>query len=657
MTIDEVVLLLKAILPNALTPLQEIVLRSSWDGKTYISIAYEAHYGEERVRKVASHLWQLLSEVWQEPINKSNFRQTLESRCLNRAQQQLIQEFNRTAIAISLEFPSGPVSLNSRFYIPRPPIEELAYAEIAEPGSVICIKAPKKMGKSSLILRILVHAANLEYSTVSLDFQEADKAVFANIDKFLRWFCANVTRKLRLEVKLSDYWDEEIGSKVSCSLYFQEYILSTLENPLVLVLNGVDWVFEYPEIANEFLPLLRFWYEQAKGVEIWQKLRFVLAYSAEIFVLPRLTQSPLNIGLPLKLPPFTKEQVQDLAQRHGLDWTNGSEVEKLMAMVGGHPYLVRLALYHLMGQGGLQRDLEQLLQQAPTKAGIYNEYLRQYMLALREQPELEAAFGEVISATNPLKLEPVVAYKLQSMGLVNLQGDYCYPTYELYRLYFREQLKVTEDWNNSVVNQLEKENQQLQVLSAVDELTQLISRRTFHTYLQIKWKKAARECTPLSLILCEIDFFKIYKKNYGNTAGDDCLRQIANVVYNCVKRLSSFSQPSTVKSTSYASYERSSVLVARYDGEEFAILAQTDAMTAISIAEKIREQVKALKIAYEYPGVGGLPANVLTVSLGVASMIPESETDPGALINAAEKALTQAKQKERDGAERPPLEG
>jgi hypothetical protein len=147
MTIEEVLLLLKATLPNALTPLQEIVLRSTWDGKTYGSIASEAHYGEERVRKVASHLWQLLSEVWKEPINKSNFRQTLEPRRLNRAQQQLIREFNRTAIAISLEFPNGPVSLDSRFYIPRPPIEQLAYAEIAQPGSVICIKAPKKMGK------------------------------------------------------------------------------------------------------------------------------------------------------------------------------------------------------------------------------------------------------------------------------------------------------------------------------------------------------------------------------------------------------------------------------------------------------------------------------------------------------------------------------
>lgn len=208
MTIDEVILLLKATLPNALTPLQELVLRSSWEGKTYTNIALEAHYGEERVRKVASHLWQLMSDFWKEPINKSNFRQTLEPRQLSRMQHQFIREYNRAATAISLEFPTGPVSLDSRFYIPRPPIEELAYTEIAEPGSVICIKAPKKMGKSSLVLRILAHATNLGYKIVSLDFQQSDKAVFVNLDKFLRWFCANLSRELQLEPKLNEFWDE-----------------------------------------------------------------------------------------------------------------------------------------------------------------------------------------------------------------------------------------------------------------------------------------------------------------------------------------------------------------------------------------------------------------------------------------------------------------
>lgn len=647
MTVDEVVLLLKASLPNALTPLQELVLRSSWEGKTYTSIAFEAHYGEERVRKVASHLWQLLTDFWKEPINKSSFRAYAETCRLTRVQQQLIKEFNRTATAISLEFPSGPVSLNSRFYIPRPPIEELVYTEITEPGSVICIKAPNKMGKSSLVLRILAHAASLGYKIVSLDFQQADKAVFANLDKFLRWFCANVSRELGLEPKLNDYWDRDMGSKISCSLYFQTYLLSALSSPLVLALNEVDWVFEHPEIAGDFLPLLRSWYEQAKRVEIWQKLRLVLAYSTEILVPIRLTQSPFNIGLPIKLPPFTLLQVENLAQRHGLDWRDSSDARRLMAIIGGHPYLVRLALYYLMGKGGLERDLGQILQQAPTQAGIYNEYLRQYVLALREDPELESAFSVVIAATDPVKLEPVVAYKLESMGLVNLDGDRAYPACELYRLYFREQFNTR--------HHSESENQ-LRTFSSLDELTQLANRRYFDIYLQVEWQHSSRDRTFVSLILCDIDHFKFYNKIYGDIAGDDCLRQIANTIRNCVKHPlsnSSFLYASTYKSawdsqSANSSYERVSVLVARYGGEEFAILIQADAAAAVHIAENIREQVKARAIKCEYPGIGGLENNVLTVSLGVVSIIPKPDTEPATLVNAAEQALYLAKRKGRD---------
>ncbi|MBH8564782.1 AAA-like domain-containing protein [Nostoc sp. CENA67] len=679
MSIDEVVLLLKASQANGLTTLQETVLRSSWEGKTYTTIAVEAHYGEERVRKVASNLWQLLSNFWREPINKFNFRSSLEPRSLSKMHQQLIQEFNRAATAISLEFPSGPVSLDSRFYISRPPVEELAYTQIGEPGSVIYIKAAQKMGKSSLILRLLEHAVNQGFHTVSLDFQQADKAVFASLDKFLRWLCANISRELQLEPKLNDYWDEEMGSKVSCSIYFQSYLLPALTSPLVLVFNEVDWVFEYSEIAGEFLPLVRFWHEQARRVEIWEKLRLVLVFSAEIIVPLKLTQSPFNIGLPIKLPPFTTEQVQELAQRHGLDWTDGKEASSLMAMVGGHPYLVRLALYHLVGKGGLERDLNQLLQHAATTAGIYHEYLSQYLLALREEPELADAFYQVITATDYVKLDPVVAYKLQRMGLVNVEGTRCTPACELYRLYFRDQLNTIKDARNIRFEELEKENQQLRDLYRFDELTQLANHRYFHNYLQVEWQRLTSKnathrplsekgnCeviydpTPLSLILCDIDYFKIYNKIYGNHAGDNCLRQIANTIVNAVKQPFGYHSFSFVNSLTYQAHHHfetshtgnsqmkfSSVLVTRYGGEEFAILTQTDATAAVYIAEHIRSSVKALEIPCEYPGIDGLPATVLTVSLGVASMIPNAENEPNTLVNAAEQALYQAKRKGRD---------
>ncbi len=652
MTIDEILLLLKATQANGLTPLQENILRSSWDGKTYTSIATDAHYGEERVRKVASSLWHLLSEFWQEPVNKVNFRTILEHRKLTKIQQQLIKEFNRTKTAISLEFPSGPVSLESRLYVARPPIEERAYAEIAEPGSLVCIKAPKRMGKSSLILRILAEAENLGYRTVALDFQQADKVVFASLEKFLRWFCANVSRELQLPPKLNDYWDEDMGSKVSCTTYFQNYLLSSASNPLVLVLNEVDWIFEYPEIAGEFLALLRSWHEQARRVEIWRKIRLVLSYSTEILVSSGFTQSAFNAGLALVLPSFTKVQVQDLAQRHGLDWSGGDEVESLMKMLEGHPYLTRLTFYHLMGNGGLEGNLSNLLRKAPYEGSIYDEYLRQYVIALREESELAAAFYEVINSTIPVKLEPIIAYKLQNMGLISLSGDRATVLNELYRSYFREHLGGKKSGeNDSRMEELERENEQLRVLSTLDELTQFGNRRYFNNYLQIEWQRCQREGRALSLILCDIDYLKYYNKSYGSNAGDDCLRQIANVIRKCVKRPfgnSGLSNPGNNIQGKSQNSDQNPAFLARYGGEEFAILVVADATAAVLIAENIRDRVKDLAIPCEYPGIGGLPASVLTVSLGVASIVPHPDTEAENLIITAEKALHQAKRKGRD---------
>ena len=83
-------------------------------------------------------------------------------------------------MTISLEFPSGPVPLNSPLYIERKSIEKLATKEVEQPGTVIRIKASRKMGKSSLLARIIAHAQDCGYKTVSLDFQQAEESVFAS---------------------------------------------------------------------------------------------------------------------------------------------------------------------------------------------------------------------------------------------------------------------------------------------------------------------------------------------------------------------------------------------------------------------------------------------------------------------------------------------
>ncbi len=199
----------------------------------------------------------------------------------------------------NIEYPSRPLPLYSKLYIYRPPIEELIEREIPRPGCIIRIKAPKGMGKTSLKYRLLDYARSLGYLTVDLDLNLVDGDKFLNVNVFLRWLCSIVSRSLDIEPQLDECWDEEIGSKLSCTLYFQTYILEVIHNPLVLSFNELNRVFEYPQLAEEFLPLLRSWHENAHYNFIWQKLRLVADYSTDIYVPLNLNHSPFNIGLPM----------------------------------------------------------------------------------------------------------------------------------------------------------------------------------------------------------------------------------------------------------------------------------------------------------------------------------------------------------------------
>ncbi len=336
------------------------------------------------------------------------------------------------------ELPGGQVDVASQFYVERPPIEERCYQTIVQPSALIRIKAPRQMGKTSLMARILHHGARQGYCTVPLTFQLVDKGVFANLDKFLKWFCAYVGRELHLPNQLDDYWDEIFGSKVNCKDYFEKYILPQIDSPLILGLDEIDRVFQYPDIAEDFLGLLRAWHEESKRRDIWKKLRLIVVHSTEVYIPMNINQSPFNVGLPVDLPEFNSQQIQDLAARHNLNWSE-AEVEKLMAIVGGHPYLVRVALYHISRS---DLTLNELKETAIADAGIYSDHLRRQLWNLEEYPELAQGMREIVAADSPVQLKAMQAFKLDSLGLVKLHGNECVPRCELYRQYFRSHLSA-----------------------------------------------------------------------------------------------------------------------------------------------------------------------------------------------------------------------
>ena len=327
-------------------------------------------------------------------------------------------------------------------YIPRPPIEKDCYQTILKPGALIRIKSPEKTGKTSLLNLILDYAENNDFRKVYLNLRSAESAMFSSLDKFLRWFCANISRELGLKPQLDDYWDEELfGSLVSCKTYFQSYVLENIDRPLVLGLDNLDRIFEYADIAKDFLPMLRYWHEEANNLEIWQNLRLVIANSTEVYIKLDANQSPFNVGKQVKLPGFNLEQVLNLAKVYKLDWEENPEQEQFsndfIEMVGGHPYLVDLALKALAAQKISQ---EKLLVEAPTQGGIYSSHLRRHWDNLQSSPELAEGMKEVVKSDSGVQLEPSVAYKLESMGLINLLGDEAKPSCQLYHRYFADNL-------------------------------------------------------------------------------------------------------------------------------------------------------------------------------------------------------------------------
>ena len=353
----------------------------------------------------------------------------------NPTQNQTNQENTQPAVIGDQTpvYPSGSVPLESPFYLQRTATEEQIFREIGKPGALIRIKAPKEMGKTSLLLRVLDYAQDLGYITVSLNLEQVEQNILSNFNQFLRWLCANIAHQLKLPPQLDDYWDEDMGSKISSTLYLQGYLLENVDAPIVLALDEVNQIFEHAQVAKDFLPLLRSWYEEAKRLPIWKKLRFIVVHSTESYVPLHLNQSPFNVGLPIKLTHFNLDEIQQLAQTYGLDWVDGTEAKQLMILVGGHPALVHIAIYHL-SSGDL--SLSELLETAPTPTGIYANHLQRHRITLDEEPELIETLQTVMNASDPVSIDSIVAYKLNSLGLIQLVGDKAIASCELYRQYY-----------------------------------------------------------------------------------------------------------------------------------------------------------------------------------------------------------------------------
>ncbi|MBF0494998.1 MAG: PleD family two-component system response regulator [Deltaproteobacteria bacterium] len=165
----------------------------------------------------------------------------------------------------------------------------------------------------------------------------------------------------------------------------------------------------------------------------------------------------------------------------------------------------------------------------------------------------------------------------------------------------------------------------LENLSSLDGLTGVPNRRRFDECLDLEWRRALRSGGPFALIMMDIDFFKAFNDNYGHVLGDDCLKRVAAALATVARRPGD--------------------MVARYGGEEFVcLLPETNIEGAVQVADSLREKVISQGIPHRFSSVAGH----VTMSFGVAVMIPSLNKSPTDLIKLADERLYQAKQTGRN---------
>ena len=341
-------------------------------------------------------------------------------------------------------FPTGPVPINSPLYIERNSVDLPCKEEIIKPGAFVRIKAPKLMGKTSLLFRLGAYVRKIGYRSAHIDLGGVEKTTLKNLDKFLRWFCTVVGEELEVTNQVNTFWSEELGSNNNCTNYFKKYFLSTTEKPLVLFLDGVDKLFPYIDWSSDFFHLLRTWHDKAKGTNgiILGRLRIVIAYSTDEYIPLNFVQSPLNVGFPISLEKLDQQQISILSNCRGIAW-NQEKINNLLAVIGGHPYLIQLAFYYVSIK---KKTIEQIVHNASTEAGIYSDHLRSLLYILKQAPgysrfELIQALNNIAQSTRPIELEdPMIIYQLRSLGLVKKQDGALEMSCQLYRDYFQRVL-------------------------------------------------------------------------------------------------------------------------------------------------------------------------------------------------------------------------
>jgi len=334
-----------------------------------------------------------------------------------------------------IEPPFGTMRPDSRFYIDRE-ADDVCQQQITGPYAVtLFVEAPMQTGKSSLVRRVL-HQARKEHNNqvAFIDFQKFTEQYFQKEEKFFVELCMMMGDALGVPEAIDQYWQGRRTSIVNCSRYVSDHIVPRLEGPLILAMDEVERMVSSPFRSN-FFGMLRTWHNNRVYDESFAKMTLLISSSTDSYLLiDNPHQSPFNVATRVPLEDFSVDEVRELNERHDSPLTQ-SQVDDLMDLVNGHPFLTRVALYQL----ALEKiDMPTLLAQAVEDNGPFGDHLRHYLRRIVQQPELKQALVRICQQ-NTWEEKPAYI-RLKEAGLIQKYGKEVVPRNKLYERYFEERL-------------------------------------------------------------------------------------------------------------------------------------------------------------------------------------------------------------------------
>lgn len=429
----------------------EVLATFLQQGGDFKQTAAQSGIGEGTVRKHLSESYKIFE------IEGSKQKRKRLIALFSHYQPELVNPMKRLD---KVERLTGIVPLGSSFYIERTEEEMIrdAFEHCPEERLVFCrLRSARGQGKSSLLIRLREFLEEkLGHAVGWVDLSQGTMGVLQDFPSLLKFFTKAVAQEFaralpQLSLSLPDlqqnHWREDLAPGTNCMDYLEQYVFKPIHEspagqPLTLIIDGIDSLLGQEAIQSPFLDWLRAWNERkmkqvSRTPVMWSNV--VIAYSTEPYAAYEMAGSPLdNVGLPIELKEFDRQQVSDLTKRYGLTWHDDQqEIEKLMSWIGGHPELLNRALYAMRTEN---LTLDSFLASVTQPGSQFNSYLQGYLKTLQDHPALGDCFRKIIKG-QPCSNQFSI-FQLEKCGLINLDAQNQHqPRFKLYKEYFKQHLK------------------------------------------------------------------------------------------------------------------------------------------------------------------------------------------------------------------------